>query len=173
MAAAAGKGEAMMGYPAEFEAFWAAYPKRVGTNPKKLAFRAWEKMRKQASAEDLTRAATNFAAECAKLKTDPAFVPHARTWLHQERWTDYVGTPTDTPPPDGEPMPELFHRLRARRPDLTEAVWKSWLAGLRFDQQPGRTTIAAPSEFIKNQCETRWGADLAVLLGRIDWRVGA
>jgi hypothetical protein len=29
-------------YPAEFEAVWAAYPKRAGDNPKRGGFRAWQ-----------------------------------------------------------------------------------------------------------------------------------
>ncbi len=164
----------MTGYPPEFEAFWAAYPKRIGTNPKKPAFRAWEKMRKIASAEDLSRAAKNFAAECVKLKTDPAFVPHTRTWLAQERWTDYLGTPPDSPPPDGggEDLPHLFYVLRDRRPDLTVAVWKSWLAPLKISKKSGEPiNITAPTAFESSQCQSRWGSDLTALLGPIVWRV--
>ncbi len=160
-------------YPAEFEAFWSAYPRRIGTNPKKLAYNAWTKMLKQASADDLTRAAKAFAAECAKLKTDPAFVPHARTWLNQERWTDYLGSSPDTPPEgDGEDLPHLFHILRDRRPDLTVAIWKSWLAPLKISKKSGEPIIiTAPTAFESSQCQTRWGSDLTALLGPIVWRV--
>lgn len=160
-----------MVYTQEFETFWQAYPRRLGPNPKGLAWKAWLKALKQTTAADLTRAATAFAAECAKLKTDPAFVPHTRTWLTQERWTDYLSPTPENPPPDGEPMPELFQRLRLRRPGLTPAVWKSWLAPLQFDQGADGTVITAPTRFVRNHCETHWGRDLAALLGPIRWRV--
>jgi hypothetical protein len=159
-----------MTYPAEFEAFWSAYPKRV-PNPKAVAFQKWQTLlkTKTVTAEELTRAAAAFAAECARLKTEQTFIVHARTFLSQGRFSDYLPKPeaVQAVPAD---LPELFHRLRARRPDLTEAVWKSWLASLRLEFRP-KATITAPSAFHRQRVETDWGADLAALLGPIVWRV--
>lgn len=160
-----------MTYSPEFEAFWGAYPKRE-PNPKGIAFRAWQKVLKAqaVTAEDLIRAAANFAAECARLKTEQKFIVHARTFLSQERWTDYLPRPEVTGAELND-LPELFHRLRVRRPDLSRAAWVSWFEKLRFDVSPTRTIITAPSAFHVNRVATDWGHDLAAILGPIHWQV--
>lgn len=160
-----------MTYSPEFEAFWAAYPKRLGPNPKAAAAKVFAKLTRVISPGDLIRAATTFATECVKLKVDPAFVPHARTWLAQERWTDYLAQPEAAQAVPATDLPELYHRLRLRRPDLTAAVWKSWFSALAFDQRADGTVITTPSAFTRDYCRTHWGYDLAVLLGQLEWRV--
>ena len=79
----------MTGYPPEFEAFWAAYPKRV-PNPKAVAFKKWQTLlkTKTVTADELTRAAAAFAAECARLKIEQTFIVHASRFLSQGRFSD-------------------------------------------------------------------------------------
>src|SRR3546814_1643495 len=51
-------------YSAEFESFWAEYPKREGSNSKKTAFKAWNaRLRSGVKAEDLILAAKRYAAQ--------------------------------------------------------------------------------------------------------------
>jgi hypothetical protein len=73
---------------ADFERFWDHYPKRVGRLP---AWQVWERM--QPSVELVERILTALEAQCrsrAWLKDGGEFVPHAKTWLFQQRWTDEV-----------------------------------------------------------------------------------
>lgn len=72
---------------ADFEEFWAAYPKRPN-NPRKKAMAAYRKARKNVSQKQLLTAVTLYAAYMAG--ESPKFVAMAATWLNDERWNcDY------------------------------------------------------------------------------------
>lgn len=72
---------------ADFEEFWAAYPKRPN-NPRKKAMAAYRKARKNVSQKQLLTAVALYAAYMAG--EDPKFVAMAATWLNDERWNcDY------------------------------------------------------------------------------------
>lgn len=67
-----------------FETFWSSYPvKKAKAN----ARAAWD--RREFSDEDVTllMSALNRQRESW---TDPRYIPHAATWLNQERWNDEV-----------------------------------------------------------------------------------
>lgn len=79
-----------------FQRFMAAYPKRKGGNPRQPAERAFRRaVRRGATTAALIDAAEAYrcAAE-ADGRAGTEFVPHAATWLNQERWRD-VGPPDD------------------------------------------------------------------------------
>jgi hypothetical protein len=68
-------------YPPEFEAFWAAYPRKV---EKRAAFRAWRaRVRERVPPEDLVRAASRYAAAVAG--TEPRYIKHPSTFLGPNR----------------------------------------------------------------------------------------
>lgn len=72
---------------AEFEEFWAAYPKRPN-NPRKPAMVAFKKARRNVSQKQLLTAVGEYAAFMAG--EPPKYVAMAATWLNGERWTcDY------------------------------------------------------------------------------------
>lgn len=73
---------------ASFDAFWTAYPRKVG---KGQARTAWAKAIKAADPATITAAATRYATERAG--ADPKYTPHPATWLNGERWTDEPGRP--------------------------------------------------------------------------------
>lgn len=77
---------ATAGEPAEFGAFWAAWPKKEGRLD---AARAFAKLSADDQAAAASRADTWLAGRPDLL--DPAryrFILHASTWLNQQRWTD-------------------------------------------------------------------------------------
>lgn len=72
-----------MVYPPPFEAFWDAYPRKVG---KKAALAAFKQARKIASLQTICEGA-------ARYRDDPnlpavKFRPHPATWLNEGRWDD-------------------------------------------------------------------------------------
>jgi hypothetical protein len=74
-----------------FEDFWSAFPKRLGSNPKKPAKARFEAaLRDGADPQDLIAAAHRLAAQHP---TPSVYVPHAATWLNQERWKDEARGP--------------------------------------------------------------------------------
>lgn len=77
-------GELSLDLPGEFEAFWTAYPRKVG---KFDAAKSWARARKTVAAEvimvGLERAKPGWIA-----RGDAQFIPHPATWLNQGRWED-------------------------------------------------------------------------------------
>lgn len=67
-----------------FENFWQQYPKKVG---KLTAKRSWEKLSLDNQQKALEAIAEHRKYWAAK-GTDWEFIPHASTWLNQERFED-------------------------------------------------------------------------------------
>ena len=68
----------------EFNLFWAQYPKKVG---KLTAQRSWEKLSQENQQKALEAIVEHRKYWVAK-GTDWEFIPHASTWLNQERFED-------------------------------------------------------------------------------------
>lgn len=84
-----------------FDAFWSAYPLKVG---KRTALRAWQSALKRADEHTilagLARVSPHFK---------PGFVPHPTTWLNRDGWDDQVVTH------DGTKLAGNLQRLEALR----------------------------------------------------------
>jgi len=74
-------------YSTDFEAFWRAFPNRVG---KIAAEKAYVKARARASAAELLSGIARY------IQIKPAYADycHPATWLNQGRWLDEGPTPT-------------------------------------------------------------------------------
>jgi len=73
-----------------FERFWAVYPRKVGKEP---ALKIWERMKPAAELQAQILAAVERQARSPQwTKDDGEFIPHAKTWLFQRRWTDVVAS---------------------------------------------------------------------------------
>lgn len=70
-------------YPADFEAVWAAYPKRKGPNNKRKAFKAWNARIRAGVPVDALYNATRDYAECmtATERVGTPYVMHAATFF--------------------------------------------------------------------------------------------
>ena len=67
----------------DFEAFWSAYPRKVG---KGQARKAYAKALKIAPHDEIM---FGLSQQRASMEAkEPQFIPHASTWLNGERWTD-------------------------------------------------------------------------------------
>ena len=67
-----------------FESFWELYPRKVG---KKMARTAWAKLTSKQKVDALA-AIKNYVKYWQLKETDLDFIPHAATWLNQERFED-------------------------------------------------------------------------------------
>ena len=72
-----------------FEAFWSAYPKRVGRGAAEKSF----KKVKVGDFEALMASLASHKRSPEWLKEDGQFIPHPATWLNQKRWLDDVSGP--------------------------------------------------------------------------------
>lgn len=79
--------------PAGFDAFWAAYPRKVA---KPAAAKAFAKIEVDAQLQALMLAAIERQSQSEQWRRDGGqFIPHPSTWLNGKRWLDEVAsTPT-------------------------------------------------------------------------------
>lgn len=92
------------GIAAEFDAFWAAYPRRID---KKRARAAYAAARKRAPAAVILAGAKRLRGE----GREQQFTPHPTTWLRGDRWDD-------------EPLASVHH-LDGHR-ERSTPVGKGW-----------------------------------------------
>lgn len=150
---------------AAFERFKAAYPVRP-VNPWAPARAIFERLVKSGEdADDLVGSARAFAADCAKLKTDPMFIPHARTWLAQRRFEDFAPIP--------EPQLEVAppHPLDGLRPFVGKAYFDSWLRPLRVETRQGGLFVIAFTNIARDRVQRDCGPEITEALGAFTWLV--
>jgi hypothetical protein len=83
-------------YTPDFEAFWKAYPKRTGNNPKLPAFKKWKGLtRGGVPVDTIIQGAKAYAA--ARNGQDAQYTQQAVTWLNQAGWEQFQSK-QDNPP---------------------------------------------------------------------------
>lgn len=85
--------DGMMTYPDAFNSWWEAYPRRMGSNPRKGAYRRWRKLVASGVGEaDLLRAAEEYSAEVRRRGREGGpYVMKASTFLGPEgAWEHYL-----------------------------------------------------------------------------------
>ncbi len=85
----------------QFQNFWRTYPSRGRhSNPKKPAQAKFDAaLKRGVAAADIIRGAENFAVYVEREGTDPKYVAQAKTWLNEERWTQYQEAAGTEPTP--------------------------------------------------------------------------
>jgi hypothetical protein len=81
---------------ADFDAFWAAYPKRPN-NPKAPAKKSYIAARRGNVSHEAIMAGVNAYA-AMRVNEDPKFTAQAVTWLNQKRWADEYDVPAEAKP---------------------------------------------------------------------------
>lgn len=75
-----------MEYSPEFEAFLAAYPKRVG---KGAAWKAWQRLRPSKALQSrMIEAAKAQSTWPQWQRENGKYIPNPATWINQARWDD-------------------------------------------------------------------------------------
>ena len=76
-------------YSKGFSLFWEAYPRKIG---KAEAYKKYKTRLKDGwSDEELLEAAKNYAIQCKKLRTEPQYIKHPKTFLSDSTpFTDYL-----------------------------------------------------------------------------------
>jgi hypothetical protein len=74
----------------DFDAFWEKYPRKVEKTP---AFEAYVSALKEATPDDLLKALDGYLADIAENKTEKKYIKHPATFLHKNRWRDYLDRP--------------------------------------------------------------------------------
>lgn len=86
-----------------FQRFWQVYPRKVAKEDARRAWRA--RIREKVNAEELVRAAENYARKLKKEGTEERFILYPSTFLGPgRRWLDYLGLPGIKEEKDGEDL---------------------------------------------------------------------
>lgn len=72
-------------YPAAFEHWWSAYPRKQG---KRKALAEWRRATKRVDRDELVTKTKTFADFHAREGTDKQFIPLPTTWLNRDGWDD-------------------------------------------------------------------------------------
>jgi len=97
---------------ADFEAFWRAWPRKVGKVKAEKVFTT--AVRSGTNPAAIIAAAESFAERHRLAKTEKTLIPHPTTWLNRGSWDDDLddavplppgSTPTSQPPSYGQPSP--------------------------------------------------------------------
>jgi len=106
------------GFPNQhFEAFWSAYPRRIGKRAAQQAFTAALKRAEPA-------AIMAGLARCAPAWTEPAFTPHPTTWLNRDGWLDELRPASGHDPP--QPVTPELTALRLQQFQTTGQWREAW-----------------------------------------------
>ncbi|MBW6402056.1 hypothetical protein KPL78_29690 [Roseomonas sp. HJA6] len=149
---------------ADFEAFWNAYPRR-SPNPRAPAEAAFARaVAGGAKPEDLVRAADAYATECRRDGVAPTFIVHARTFLVQRRYEDYLRGAAPAAP--AAPV-EIDHPLwPCMRGAISDADFRRWIQPLRRVAHLGdHAVLAAPSRFHRDWVRQHFDLALKACLG--------
>lgn len=154
---------------AAFDRFWAAYPYRR-ENPKAPARLMFSRL--VAEGEDvevLIAAAGRYAEFCKAEKTKSTFIPHARKWLNQRYFEDYLTDP-DAPAsaPEG-PSPE--HPLAGLYAEVGPGPWGSYFAPLAIDLTVQPVRVTAVTGFARDRLKRDYGRQIEAVLGPVAWDV--
>lgn len=154
-----------------FDAFWKAYPPRM-PNPKALAEAAFaEAVKAGRKAEDLVATAANYAAECKQIGTNPAYIPHAATFLRQGRFLDYLpaavaAVQAGAGTGQAHEAHDLWPALKDR---MSVADFRAWIAKCtprrRHDGEV--LELIAPSRFMANHIRAHFMAVLRPLAPQV------
>ena len=113
-------------YPADFEAFWLAYPSKVG---KAAAFRSWKTHHGKDHAEEIIGA---IQTQRRGKKWRVGFIPNPATWLNQHRWEDEPDEVVRAPRA-GQPQNGREQQLREMAQSQDEKRRAHALAALRAE----------------------------------------
>ncbi|MBB3997237.1 DUF1376 domain-containing protein [Aureimonas pseudogalii] len=132
--------------PDPFDAFWAAYPKRDGPNPKKPAKLAFDRaVKRGVPVEAIMAAVVHFARKHPK---PSAFCPQATTWLNQDRFSDEGAVPA--------PKPQVVEDDAYWNKALNMArVSRRWLVE-HWGRVPGHPDCRVPSHLLKPKDGDLW-----------------
>ena len=131
-----------------FERFWLAVPKRPADRPGKAREEFARLVRAGLDADDLVRAAEAYAADAARRRVDPQYIPLTAKWLREGGHEPYLA-PAEAP---GEltvdtsvSQDPLYTRLVAA--GLTDASYRAWITACALTVQGATLIVGAPTRF--------------------------
>jgi hypothetical protein len=109
-----------------FEEFWQAYPRRDGPNPRKDAEQRFNSLVKSGVDPQMMIDAVRELCEAERKRGNigTRFIPQAKTWLNQQRWSDHAAVAMVQALAAAENLSKKVH-VKADTPQ-----WRAWTAHL-------------------------------------------
>ncbi|MGI9861343.1 hypothetical protein SDD30_08160 [Moorella naiadis] len=125
------KNKVQEAYTAEFEHFWAIYPRKL---EKRAAYKSWRaRLKEGIKPDDLIIAALNYAKYCRQNGIDERFIKHAATFLGPSRsYEDYLSSSKAR----AEPGQDTGIPLRASPDAIEPKAWDTLRQLARGDEYP-------------------------------------
>lgn len=151
-----------------FDRFWKAYPYRA-ENPKSPARIVFARLVAEGEdAEALIAAAGRYARFAKAEGIKSVFIPHARKWLNQRYFEDYMEADVPASAPEG-PSPE--HPLAFLYPEVGPGAWASYFAPLTWTMDGETHVFTARTKFALERLRRDWGRRIVTDLGPVQWLV--
>lgn len=139
-----------------FEQWWSHYPKRPN-NPKQPAWEVWQRFEKAGTLPPLAEmiaAAERYGDLMKRERVEPKFIAHARTWLHQRRFEEFIvvdGAPTGSKKAQEKPalpaiLSPVFDRVGAH-------WWNERFHECEFEDDGEFLLIRTPHRFFMSRVE--------------------
>jgi len=152
-----------------FDRFWKAYPYRA-ENPKAPARVVFARLLKEGVCpEALIAAAGRYARFVEEQKIKSIFIPHARKWLNQGYFEDFMTDPDVPASAPAGPSPE--HPLAALYTHVGEGPWASYFAPLTIEISEAGATLTAATHYARTKLERDYGDLIERALGPVTWKV--
>lgn len=135
-----------------FEQFWAEYPKRPN-NPKHPAWLEWERLVKAKALpaqSEMMRAVRSYASLMRAEKIEPKYIAHARTWLHQRRWEEFLEA-AESVKAEAPQVPSIFGTVKNA---TFLNWWRSIAFGLEIVDEAEHVVIRTKDRYRMSQLET-------------------
>ncbi len=153
---------------AEFDRFWAAFPKRPGDARHPASVEFAKLIKAGVAAEALVASAVAYADHVKRQSIAPQYLPMGKRWLAERRHEDFPASAPSAPSPEGPAGDPALDFLRAV---LSAADFASWIARLRVEERAGRLTIIARTGTALERVRREWGGKITAQLGPVDWIV--
>lgn len=152
-----------------FVAFMAAFPRRPGGNPSSPAREIFARRVRdeKLDPEALVRAIKAQAAAWRAEGLDPKFIPHARTWLSQRRYEDFLAAA----PPPAPAQAAADHPLLWLRDDIGADTWTAWIGGLRVETTDAGTRVIARLGITRDHVRREWGNLIRRRFGEVSFEI--
>lgn len=92
----------------EFDAFWEAYPRKIGPEP---ALKNYKRALKLVDAATILAGAKNYAEQVRRAGTETTYIQHPKNWLRECNWK----SEDQAAPPSAKPMSYAQRVLAAER----------------------------------------------------------
>lgn len=156
----------------DFEVFWKPYPRKIAKVAALKRFTTLYKAKKLPPINELVKALNVHMNQWSREGRDNSKLPHATTWLNEERWNDELSEPTLPlleANPSAPPIKTFDEEEAERRAKIKEDERKRVAAGGKSDRVLFMENRIKTFKMDVSKCWGTWGDECEQVWGK-DWK---